>query len=237
MVDGSRGREPKPLKTRVKDPRQLLVEDVEPKMLALAKSIAAGQGAGDVDDLMQIGRVIAHQYAERYDSGRARFWTFVYMRVRGAMLEACGLEREQLGIAEALSRGVSPVLDIVRVPDLEDVLRDPEGTERRNEEAIAATTAAAVYFLSRAPRTPEEMLASEQERARIHDLFEPALSGLPANDREFIEQTVYEDVPVETAGRELGLDRHPARNKFVAIKARLQRELKAKHAALKSGKG
>ena len=70
------------------DPQALLAELVEP-LTRLARAVAQGRPGVEADDLVQVGLEAAWRMLPSYDPRRARPYTYVYKRVRGAMLEAC----------------------------------------------------------------------------------------------------------------------------------------------------
>ncbi len=69
--------------------------DLVPLLRRLAGRIARRWRGVERDDLLQIGLEAAWRASAHHDPARARLWTFVYPRARGAMLDACrAFERE-----------------------------------------------------------------------------------------------------------------------------------------------
>lgn len=70
------------------NPCVLVAELVEP-LRRLARAIAAAYPGAEAEDLLQVALEASWRMLPAYDRTRARLYTFVYPRARGAMIEAC----------------------------------------------------------------------------------------------------------------------------------------------------
>jgi RNA polymerase sigma factor for flagellar operon FliA len=166
----------------------------------------------DLGDLRGWGQQGLLEAKQRFDPTRgARFSTFAYYRVRGAMLD--GIRRQGWIRRSAYAK--------LRALEAADALCDEhaEANAQGPTPSVAARGASiddilgkisAAYLIasvgqaeSETHETPESLLASEEQRVVVKQ----SLDVLPERERTLIEAVYFEGVTIEEAGARLGLSK------------------------------
>ncbi len=202
-----------------------LVESVAQRITKLAASIVRSQGAGDVDDIRQLGMELAARRVRSFrESEGTAFYTYLYPWARRAMMDGCIAEREQRIVSHAMERGTRVVLDTIEIGD---VLNESEAERRtRREQARFAIVAGAILGLYTEHQSPEDLLILEQERAATKTALDAALATLDDVDRALVSACNTEELSLAEAARKVGLAYDKARYRYTTAMASIGRRLK-----------
>lgn len=196
---------------RAPTPEELeLVESVSIALRDLARSVAPVGVATDAEDLHQLALEHALRLAPAYQPERgASFLTFVFWRVREALVDSLKPERRDRAYALAAERGMRVAQETL---ELGDMIRETE-TERRERFRTArhALAAAAILGCYAEPESPEDLVMMEEERARSGRAIAEAQKRLDATANALLRACFWEDKTVAEAARLVGLDYDKAR--------------------------
>jgi len=215
------------------DERRRLVEEHVEYVRALAGQIRERlRPPVDTEDLVAYGMQGLMEAASRYDPRRrARFTTFAYYRIRGAIFDGLrnmGWLKRSLYAryrfeerANAYLQGVGEV--------------DAAGSELaevgRAMDDLAAIFVTSLDAMKR--QIPDERIESAQDKAELGEMRErlrQALDALPARERRLIDLYYYGTRTLEEAGRELGLSKSWTSRLHARAVGRLGRVLRGEEA-------
>lgn len=205
-----------------------LVASVREPLRKLAKVMRRDQSAGEEEDLFQIAMEAACRLAPTFDPRRgSAFLSYVFPRVRGAMLDHCIAEAKVRAQARALQRGARLVHELVDRGDIATMIAEgPDQRRARLDDARFALAGAAVLGLLGAPASPEDLLMLEQDRAALRQKLEPALAALDPIDRAIVVRCTVEEISLAEAARAVGLPYDKARYRYLATMAWLGRRIR-----------
>ncbi len=188
--------------------RRAMVLRASARVRKLAASVARRYGTRDADDLAQLAMLKVVELAPAYDAAAgATFDTFVFRTARRAMADACLVERRERNVARLAQE------------------------ERGSAEAMAsdreAIAASAMTEMFNEPKTPEDLLAREQEREQLSRRVRAALARLNDKNRTLVRACACEGTPLSSVARSLGLRYSQARYAFTVSIANVERWLKA----------
>ena len=104
---------------------------IEAELRKVAQQVARRWPAADVDDLTQTGLVVTCELAPRYRPDRGQtFFAFVYLRARGAMIDACRKQSAEITLELRAEMAIGEPLEVVLVATEERL--------GRHQAAIAA---------------------------------------------------------------------------------------------------
>lgn len=190
-----------------------LVEPLLPMVRSIARHLASGLPRSvAIEDLVSAGRVGLVEAARRYRPDRgARFSTFAYYRVRGAMIDSLRRQSASDPRARAYASTQAALDDLI----VQHVSDEKPPTANASPELAARTLASLLEESAMALVLAEtaEMTAAEgpedpetasmaRETARKIDL---ALASIPDKERQIVTKVYLHGETIESAGQSLGL--------------------------------
>jgi len=231
------------------DPERL-VQDHIGLLYRVATTVYHALGRSvDFDELVQFGSVGLLEAARRYDDTRgARFCTFAYYRIRGAMYDGIGetgpLPRSSYRRRRAAAARVRALRTADGVAGAGAAGESSEAGETARDAASGAVyealrEAAAMFIISfemldpddsarhtMTDSPPDDNLLAEQLRGRLQS----ALAALPEQERALLELHYNDERSLQDAGAALGISKSWASRVHARALGRLRRSFD-RHAA------
>jgi len=203
--------------------------------LALVHSIARKVKAQlpqfvDYEELVSNGQEGLIQAARRYDPERGvAFATFAYYRIRGAIFDSIRRTGPMVRVGSRLR------FEEKADRYLEQQAQEPQpangvAAAERLSKVVSDLTMAYVLTSDRVGERADPSIPNPSDVAEAHEgiaLIRERLANLPEKERELIRLMYFEDLPMQEAGRRLGMSKGWASRLHARALAKLRKEIEA----------
>lgn len=221
--------------TQLTAAQRALVAETLPLVHTLARSLAARFPGVSSDDLVGAGHEALVLAVMRYEPDRGvRFEGYVYLRVRGEMIDAAQrllkTPLRALSSAAALDARLEPTR-VDPDADLGDLMADAPATVRETAVTTLRGRAMALavgFMMSSRVAGGEDAIVAQETRVRAHRALAEGVSRLPAEEQQYVEAIYYEGLTLAQTAARLGCAVKTVQRIQARVHEKLYQELRAR---------
>lgn len=208
------------------------VTDRLPLIVSLAREMSPTFGGRvELHDLISFGAEGAMKALRRYDPSKGRITTFLYRRIKGAMIDGVRSQSESRHIRERRQIARKIAIELTQRlgyrPSRNEVLAEVK-TRGYRWQATPFTRGRTFPILNRIARYRKDAAATNPYKtAEINDTYDFLTRDLDERDKLIVHLRVHENRTLHEIGKAVGLSEAGARVRWERIRLAMIEKLKA----------